>query len=143
MTQEDKDILLKDLCARFPYEVKVNVDTQGDFTLIGLTKKSAFTNSGIEGCYNAFSIESIKPYLFPLSGMTDEQREEFIKFADYETKLEDCGRHKELYYCDLVGHENNLYHNSDAIDWLNKNHFDYRNLIDKNLAMDCTNLNIY
>ena len=43
----------------------------------------------------------------------------------------------------MVGHEHNLYPNSDAIDWLNKNHFDYRGLIEKGLAIDATGKNIY
>ena len=61
-------------------------------------------------------VSEIKPYLFPISSMTDEQLEEFEK-------------------CGLEG-----YHDYD---WYNKNHFDYRGLIPMGLAIDCTNLNIY
>lgn len=43
----------------------------------------------------------------------------------------------------MVGHEDTMYPNSDAIDWLNKNHFDYRCLIEKGLAIDATGKNIY
>ena len=85
----------------------------------------------------------IKPYLFPLSSMTEEQRQEFLSVAGYERREEDCGRHTETYYYDMVGHEHNFYPNSDAIDWLNKNHFDYRGLIEKGLAIDATGLNVY
>ena len=88
-------------------------------------------------------IEYFKPYLFPMSSMTHEQRKELIAYAGYEKREEDVGYHSETYYYDLVGHENELYPNSDAIDWLNKNHFDYRGLIDKGLAIAATGLNIY
>ena len=68
-----------------------------------------------------------KPYLFPLSSMTEEQDREF--------SLLQVNTHKDsfLYVCDCV----------NMITWLNKNHFDYRGLIEKGLAIDATNLNIY
>ena len=88
-------------------------------------------------------LSEFKPCLLPLSSMTEEQRQEFLSVAGYERREEDCGRHTETYYYDMVGHEHNFYPNSDAIDWLNKNHFDYRGLIPKDLAIDATNLNIY
>lgn len=124
MVQEDKELLLKDLCARLPYGVKVNEAIQGDSTLIGLVKERTFTTCEVEGCLNDFHIECIKPYLFPLSSMAKEQRQELQYITErwmYDTS----------------------YSISDSTDWLNKNHFDYRNLINKNLAIDCTNLNIY
>ena len=144
MKQEQKDLLLKDLCGRLPYEVKIRIEypflKEEEWhpeILYGLDlQRLCIANTSIR-------LEEVKPYLFPLSSMTREKREEFVKFADYEPRAEDCGRHQELYYYDLVGHENNLYPNSDAIDWLNKNHFDYRGLIEKGLANDATNLNIY
>ena len=143
MTREEKDLLLKDLCARLPYGVKVNDDIQGDFTLIGLTTERVFTTCEVEGCHNDFPIENIKPYLLPLSSMTEEQRKEFLSVADYERREEDCGRHTETYYYDMVGHEYEFYPNSDVIDYCNKNHLDYRGLIEKGLAIDATGLNIY
>lgn len=142
MTTEDKELLLKDLCARLPYGVKVQTTYINPQTK---ERKDIGTDvlSTVEISMLIDGYEEHKPYLFPLSSMTRKQREEFVKFADYEPRLEDCGKHQELYYYDLVGHENNLYPNSDAIDWLNKNHFDYRGLIPMDLANDCTNLNIY
>lgn len=120
MTQEQKDLLLKDLCGRVPYGVKVNEEIQGDFTLIGLTKERAFTTCEVEGWHNDFPIEQIKPYLFPLSSMTEEQKtsHNFLKHSAYAspTKL---------------------------VDWYNKNHFDYRGLIPMGLANDATGLDIY
>ena len=61
-----------------------------------------------------------KPYLFPLSSMTEEQ--------------------KKKWFYTLSSDYNITY---DTVDWLNKNHFDYRGLIDKSLALDATGLNIY
>ena len=138
----DKELLLKDLCARLPYGVKVesvfiNTDTK--------KRKSC----GIE-VFDATCILMIrdgfgefKPYLFPLSSMTDEQRKEFLSVAGYERRVEDYGRHTETYYYDMVGHECEFYPNSDVIDYCNKNHLDYRGLIPMGLAIDATGLNIY
>ena len=149
MKTENKELLLKDLCARLPYGVKIKtsynkMDEPIELRFVNHRNESFAIGSNftlISGL--DFDTYECKPYLFPLSSMTEEQREEFVKFAYYESRLEDCGGHKELYYYDLVGHENNLYPNSDAIDWLDKNHFDYRGLIEKGLAIDATGLNIY
>ena len=123
MTQEDKELLLKDLCARLPYSVKINENTQGDFTVIGLTTERVFTTCETEGCHNDFPIECVKPYLFPLSSMTEEQEKEYNDLNCYELG---CFPHSE-----------------EALDYLTKNHFDYRYLIEKGLAIDATGLNIY
>ena len=123
MTQEDKELLLKDLCARLPYSVKINENIQGDFTVIGLTMERVFTTCETEGCHNDFPVECVKPYLFPLSSMTEEQEKEYNNLNCYELG---CFPHSE-----------------EAFDWLNKNHFDYRGLIEKGLAIDATGLNIY
>ena len=123
MRQEDKELLLRDLSARLPYRVKVNEAVQGDFTLIGLLKERAFTTCETEDCYNDFPIECIKPYLFPLFSMTEEQEKEYNDLNCYELG---CFPYTE-----------------DALDYLIKNHFDFRCLIPKGLAIDATGLNIY
>ena len=123
MTQDDKDLLLQDLCARLPYGVKVesvfiNTDTK--------KRKSC----GIE-VFDATCILMIrdgfgefKPYLFPLSSMTDKQKNEYQYIT--ERWMNDPA-----------------YSISDSIDWLNENHFDYRGLIEKGLAIDATGTDIY
>lgn len=122
MTQEDKELLLKDLCARLPYGVKVQDE-------LGRINKLVIGNNDlIRLYYNDFSIygeeELSLPYLFPLSSMTNYQK------SDYQFITERW--------------MNNPSHSiSDSIDWLNKNHFDYRGLIEKELAIDATGLNIY
>ena len=122
MTQEDKELLLKDLCARLPYEVKVNNEIQGNFVIYGVCENYIFARTTT--IHADFRIENIKPYLFPLSSMTKEQEDEY----QYIT---------ERWMFD------SLYSISDSTDWLNKNHFDYRGLIEKGLAIDATNLNVY
>ena len=126
MRQEDKELLLKDLCARLPYGVKINT-IQGDFTLLGLTNERAFTTCEVEGCHNDFPIDCIKPYLFPLSSMTEEQKM-FLKQQNW---------------CIAISTSGTVETTVEGIDWLNKNHFDYRGLIEKDLALDATGLNIY
>ena len=146
MTQEDKKLLLEDLCARLPYNVRVEYNGT---TLTNIFDVLGIAHGRIMLCLPFMSktecplIEEVKPYLSPLSSMTEAQKQEFLSVAGYETREEDCGRHTETYYYDMVGHEHNFYPNSDVIDWLNKNHFDYRGLIPKGLAIDATGLNIY
>ena len=134
MTQNDKDLkelLLKDLCARLPYGVKVSCyDLDEEIlkcdTLEGV-ERSFVTVDGFQ-----WEITDIKPYLFPLSSMTDEQKEEMVnKGIAYYQVFDGIGRR----FFFKEGYE--LY------DWLNKNHFDYRGLIEKSLAIDATNLEIY
>lgn len=122
MTQNEKDLLLKDLCARLPYGVNCKIYHKYryyDMKLSGVFDNEVYFTDDNGSLY--IDYENIKPYLFPLSSMTDEQVEEYN--AMYE--------------------ENRYSWRENIIDWFNKNHFDYRNLIDKNLAIDCTNLNIY
>ena len=130
MTKEDKELLLKDLCARLPYKLQVEIIKDGT----SITDK--FTTATIK--YLEYGYWDVKPYLLPLSSMTDEQKEELKQRGWYF----DCF---EIYNVDKHGYREAISHEDcfDLIDWLNKNHFDYRNLIDKNLAIDCTNLNIY
>lgn len=85
----------------------------------------------------------IKPYLFPLSSMTEEEKKEFIHCAEYEVEESVNGRHYEYWLKDYVGTLENPICNYNAIDWLNKNHFDYRGLINKGLAIDATGLGVY
>ena len=122
MTQEDKELLLKDLCARLPYGLKYNY---GGYDGCDYTMNRVDCNA--VDC--AFPIENVKPYLFPLSSMTDEEWEDYqkIRMIDW-----------------VHGDINGTFINAGSIvDWLNANHFDYRGLIEKGLAIDATNLNIY
>lgn len=126
MTQENKELLLKDLCARIPYGVIVETPKgKGHVCDINLTifgyEFGVNVNPTIR---DNFSISYVKPYLFPLSSMTEEQKQEYRHITE-----------RWMY--------DSSYSISDSIDWLNSHHFDYRGLIEKGLAIDATGLNIY
>ena len=162
MTQNEKDLLLKDLCARLPYGVKVKVKTNGDienkknfiYNEDGEYKyitngKSYLTLDIIKMLSNNY-IDEIKPYLFPIPSMTEEQKEEYYSLADDVTLKRGQGSYLGMkIHCIKLGISDNPheevwdYVDLDAIDWLNKNHFDYRGLIKKGLAIDATDKNIY
>ena len=146
MTQEDKELLLKDLCARLPYGVKCKVwynDKTLDIKSTGIDFYTNTVNLDIPGDDNAkVYVDNIKPYLFPLSSMTEEQKIECFKGTDIE-----LDEYNEIWSTFPISNSDialtNLNNWLKVINWLNKNHFDYRGLIEKGLAIDCTNLNIY
>lgn len=140
MKQEDKDLLLKDLCARLPYRVKYTcIDIKNVWRL-----KTIFTRSDnsvfCDGC-NA--LELCKPYLFPLSSMTEEQYESLKESGI----LSNCSHSYEYVNPSIHGisfiFKKFKTYSLELIEWLNENHFDYRGLIEKGLAIDATGLNIY
>lgn len=133
MKQEDKDLLLRDLCSRLPYGVKVKVTPvpSEEYKHIFFNAKIVCIDIDYIGVLsdNGFVLQQdiveLKPYLFPLSSMTEKQMDEYDNLKqDIWDKLKDwkCAK---------------------LLDWLNKNHFDYRGLIEKSLAIDATGLNIY
>lgn len=132
MTQEDKDLLLKDLCARLPYGVKAKIKYYDDTWKLlaiytnGTTYATRDVGYPIETCF-----EDCKPYLFPLSSMTEEQKEEF---NTQSLKLQLQVIDEEIMYEKATEFE---------VDFYNKHHLDWRGLIPKGLATDATNLNIY
>ena len=126
MTQEQKDLLLKDLCARLPYEVKCEIKGEDKvYTLnrIEVDHKNGHLFDFLEqknGLNMQVYSSEVKPYLFPQSLMTEEQQKDLAKFV-----------------------ANGVYNENILYDWFNKNHFDYRGLIPMDLANDATGLNIY
>jgi hypothetical protein len=130
MTQENRILLLRDLSARLTYGVKC-VSGVDDATLIieGINPKCngasevqvTFERNGINF---GTQISTIKPYLFPLSSMNLDQRIEYSRTL-------------------VIFDESHCSQTPETYDWLNKNHFDYRGLIEKGLAIDATNKNIY
>ena len=139
MTREQKELLLKDLSARLQYGVKIQVNDKIE-SLQGINVLDTVVEYG--SCLSS-DIEEVKPYLFPLSSMTEEQKYDFYcRFIENDCDFNDF---KEFYF------ENNEWHKmltsiddiEEIIDWFNKNHFDYRCLIPRSLANDATGLNIY
>ena len=170
MTQEEykslKELLLKDLCARLPYgvigkcEIDASYDTpfetklqthKFDAEVYGILEEGLLFVTPLiedqdvqelanEEVSNGIDILDFKPYLFPLSSMTEEQKEElkqehikdeklYVKCLTMTSKGDNSMRGKVIIHY--------------AMDWCNKNHFDYRGLIEKGLAIDATELNIY
>ena len=149
MTQEEKMLLIKDLSARLPYAVTVEHTSGFRGTLHDITIHHMYDNNDNiydAICYTDFFgdeddvyIEYFKPYLFPLSSMTEEQQEEFDRIYADDMQVVANNLKNRL---DGKPYETNLGHYRH-IDWLNANHFDYRGLIPKGLAIDATGLNIY
>ena len=135
MTKEDRERLLKDLGGRLPYGVKIldiPANVVGKLFLISTTDTVQYEtadDTGIQTLYN------IKPYLLPLSSMTEEQKREYnMLLTDILTYEYEGG--------DIVT-VIDTYDNWMSIDYLIANHFDYRYLIEDGLAIDATELNIY
>ena len=140
METKGKDLLLKDLCARLPYETKGLYYS----TVMSLHMVDPFDNYHPLYCVTKsgseyIGIDEFKPYLLPLSSMTEEQQEEFDRIYANDMQVVADNLKNRL---DGQPYEINLGHYRH-IDWLNANHFDYRCLIEKGLAIDATGLNIY
>lgn len=138
MKQEEKELLLKDLCARLPYGVKIALNNNGAYHHENVAKTGDITIDklkGFNGRYfsiyhndpldwdwydNDIDIKDIKPYLFPLLSMTEEQIKEVNKLQGLR-----------------------VFPNPYIINWYLENHFDIYGLIPKGLALDATGLNIY
>ena len=111
MTNEEKQLLLKDICARLPYGVKIldmPANAVGNLFLVSATDTVEYelvdetnNDTGRQTLYN------IKPYLRPMSSMTEEEKKECVKITFIE-----------------------------ATDWLNSHYFDYRGLIEEGLALE-------
>jgi len=119
MTQEDKELLFKDLCARLPYGVKIQVYYE-DIAGSGYFDETVWLIDNDEPFHvNDRWIENVKPYLRPMSSMTEEELKEFQEFRNI-TPLD---------WLPL------------ALDWLLEHHFDFRGLIPKGLAIEVTESN--
>ena len=137
MTTEQKDLLLKDLCARLPYGIKASYygveeecETWDEIECVTL-------DGYVDISQYSLPIESIKPYLFPLSSMTGEQKKYINDRWDINEDFDfEINPNWGKYFVDLGDVVN-------YINWLNENHFDYRGLIRNGLAIDATGLNIY
>ena len=131
MTKEEKSLLLKDLCARLPYGVKVwykyyseNV-TEKFATSIRLVDEKIALSRKFNREGDWYPVEEanellIKPYLRPMTSMTEEEDKEFWKIVDNYGSDSDAFDGFEL---------------GDDVDWLNAYHFDYRGLIPMGLAL--------
>ena len=132
MTKEEKDLLIRDLCARIPHGVKVKAERihKDSLSFVGVDDNSYICKTPFGSViFIPFNFD-IKPYLRPLSSMTDEEKKEFIDAVTWEAN----GK----FYIDEC-EDITLY--QEKYDWLNAHHFDYRGLIEKGLAIAVTEKN--
>lgn len=128
MAQEDKELLLKDLCARLPYGVKIacgqydkNPRNVNSISIVDIgTFLNGYFNKGIQLDFNGNKELWPKPYLRSMSSMTEEE------FKDYNA----------LFYIHSDGET--YCENWEWMDWMNAHHFDYRGLIEKGLALEAS-----
>lgn len=126
MTQENKELLLKDLCSRLPYNVKVLYDNEV-FNVDYISAIYEEIKLDIPDNYT-IDISDVKPYLFPLSSMTEEQKEKY------------CQLQQRIIYNSKGVVNKDV---TEYINWCYKNHLDINALIPMGLAIDATGLNIY
>lgn len=139
MTQEEKELLRKDLCARLPYGVKAKVLNEDILRYDYYSKEGGFIK-GIENINDGLFVieckkdgyvlfyDEFKPYLRPMSSMTEDEQRTLDSMCNG---------------VEMVSRLSGLKMFDKAFNWLNENHFDYRGLIEKGLAIDATGLGIY
>lgn len=141
MTQNEKDLLLQDLCARLPYGIKFPITVKNPITSEPIETTGTISDINRYGIVsfvwdyegqeilvkNSLHIKDVKPYLFPLLSMTEEQDKEY---ALLQTSP---GKEGFLY----------VWNCATMMKWLIENRFDYNGLIPKGLAIDATGKNIY
>ena len=141
MTQEDKELFLKDICCRLPYHTLIKYK-DAFYNVVGIAHGrlilcKPFMSNTLEDYPR---LKEIKPYLFPLSSMTEEQLFEVQEIlGKNEIKIEDC-------FLRIVDSDRNTISYLEILallNWFYKNHFDCNGLIPKGLAIDATGLNIY
>lgn len=127
MNNEEKQLVLQDICARLLYGLRVRIynhwtDSFEDETL---------SIDNIGEILQHFPIEDIKPYLRSMSSMTTEEEYEYHQYKNIDY-LEICNQeHHEIIKTTVLVFSN-------AIDWLIKHHFDFRGLIPMGLALEAS-----
>ena len=122
MTEEDKDLLLKDLYARLRYGIKFKADDEDCIREIHYIKDE---NIYIREYQNLpYWIDNIKPYLRPISSMTEEESKEYFDFRNQELQRVAFAE---------IGRESAI---AEISDWLNAHHLDYRGFIEKGLVLE-------
>lgn len=145
MTREEKDLLLKDICARLPYGMKVSYNGVVYYAI-------GYAHDMVELCRPVSSktqwvdIDEIKPYLRPMTSMSDEEKEELLNLVLNGRGLEyfhvthdgsidgNQKAEQDLYNFNLHWINFGPLTTSNYVDYLNKKMFDYRGLIPKGLA---------
>lgn len=124
MTQEEKQILMKDLSARLPHHVRCKVWLKDGTTEEGFLDLEHNYGDVLQDAFYYNKIKDIKPYLRPMSSMTEEERNEYLSVKMQETERVALA---EVYCPEAI---------AEIMDWLDEHHFDYRGLIEKGLALE-------
>lgn len=143
MTQENKDLLLNDLCARLSHRPKIWFAESNSNDHLQSIWYDNLEGWQVDGDNLSAPVYAVKPYLFPLSSMTEEQKYDFYsRFIENDCDFDDF---KEFYLDNGMWHKliTSLDDVDSIIDWFHKNHLDYRGLIPMGLAIDATGKNIY
>ena len=114
MTQEEKNLLLKDLCSRLSYHIRVKVWLKDGTTEEGFFDFEHNYGDVMMDFFFYDKLKDLKPYLRPMSSMTEKERKEYDSLCEFYG----------IYECEHV------------IDFLNEHHFDYRGLIKMGLAIE-------
>ena len=132
MTPEEKQLLLKDLCARLPYRVMIKDTYSGHYgRLVGIGNTFAYFISELNSNTLDVQLYYTKPYLRPMSSMTEGEKDELYTAMDWYGEIDETGNvytkgqekvYRETFY--------------EYTDWLNAHHFDHRGLIPMGLALE-------
>lgn len=132
MTQEDKELLLKELCARLPYSLCVQ-DEYGEIDYIN------YNDVHFANYFDSILNGKVKPYLRLMSSMTEEEREELTCISHIVPLYDGSfGVDMRAYCKNSQPHYRRFSEFSTIEDWLNAHHFDYRGLIEKGLANEAS-----
>lgn len=130
--------MITDLCARLPYGVKINI--YDDYS--GMMKDEELNVFHLDSTYN-IEYKKLRPYLRPMSSMTEKEKEEYRNLSDEVIGSYGPYHHEFIAHCVRLGIKPDNPHecvddflNMEAIDWLNEHHFDYRGLIPMGLALE-------
>ena len=137
MTSDQKELLIRDLCSRLPYGVKVKIlSMESPLTVLSINTNGETWVKGDKGYPFEIDWENCKPYLIPLSSMTEEQKDEIRNRFCYEWETDED-------VSDLWKHELEFGYALEFIQWCYENHLDIGGLIPKGLAVDATGKNVY
>lgn len=151
MTQEDRELLIKEISSRLSYNVKVQVlgwDEENGEVEVPLKVYSINADGYISFEYNHYNVETTYVedcylYLRPMSSMTDEEFENLRVYSGLKYEQLDLASYQNgTYKClDFYLSEVSSYFVILVFDWLNIHHFDYRGLIERGLAIAVTEEN--